>query len=394
MKEKMKKLLALLLASLLLAVWAGGLAEAPRTTRYSFLPGEILTGAGTKTVSEFLTAIQLELTSQQVGDAIRGRFVLVSEGRDAFTLRAESTADGMFGFCCSLTGDAAFQCHQDQLNDFMMNIVDMLADTGLLKGENVDQLRATATRVGNALRNITDRIDPEEPSLGLNLKVYLERLGTLASEAETEPLDPENAECPGAVLKSVWLLREEDLNVLVDAALTRLNSIPILGNELRSGRMYIGSQQITDTFLRDLFASMHGQTVLTLWQDAEEQVLLARLDIPDISTLVEDETFSQTRGVEFAIQRSGSAEAGDLVSLTTLRLIGLEGTLLSMRRESVDGKDIDALPAKKVYNVGEMDSDELREMIHSMRITIAANALNLIMDLPRAVFDLLVDRIR
>ena len=121
--------------------------------------------------------------------------------------------------------------------------------------------------------------------------------------------------------------------------------------------------------------------------------MLAALEIPDLSGLVADETFRPIRGIEFAVDRSGSRETGDDASLTTLRLRGLEGTLLSMKRETVAGKEIGPLPSKKVYQVGEMNAEELRELVHSMRLTIAKNAINLVMDLPRVVFDMLVDKL-
>ena len=275
----------------------------------------------------------------------------------------------------------------------MVTIVDMLGDMGFLKENSLEQTRTAARKIGTTLESITSALDVREPSLGLDLNLYLNKLGGLASEAEVTALDENNPECPGAVKKSTWLLREEDLNLLTEAALTRISSVPVLGNELHSGRLHIGSQVITDDFLRKLFASLHGETVLTFYQDAAEKAILVRLDIPDISSLVRDETFAQTRGIEFTVERSGSRETGDEASLTTLRLIGLEGTLLSMRREMLPGKEIDPLPTKNIVQVGEMNSADLQELVHSMRLTIAANALNLVMDLPRAVFDLLVDRL-
>ncbi len=392
MKTQMKKWLAAFVAILMLWSCVPGFAEEPKTARYSFIPGEILTGKGTETVSALLSAIQFELTSWHTEDADRGSVTLISEGREAFTLRAESAHSGLFGFCCSLTGDATFQCRQDQLDDFMMTIVDMLSDMGFLKDDSLEQVRSTARRVGTMLQSVTASVSSNEPALGLNLQPYIDQLSSLASEAEVTVLDPQNAECPGATLRSVWLLREEDLTRMVDTALGKLRSVPVLGTELQSGNMRIGSQVITESFLRDLFASMHGETVFTLYQDAGEEVVLARLEIPDISSLVADETFARTRGIEFAIERTGDKNSGTWDSLTTLRLIGLEGTLLSMRRESVPGKTIDPLPTGNIRQVGDMDSAALRSLVQSMQITIAGNALNLIMDLPRVVFDLIVDR--
>ena len=40
-----------------------------------------------------------------------------------------------------------------------------------------------------------------------------------------------------------------------------------------------------------------------------------------------------------------------------------------------------------------MDSDQLWDLIRSLGLTIASNALNLIMDLPRVVFDTLVNKL-
>ena len=104
MKKIIRKWLAGLLAVLLLAGCSAGLADSVKTSSYAFIPGEILSGDGSAVLSELLRAIRLELTSQTMGNAARGRVTLISEEREAFTLQAESTEDGLFSFCCSLTG--------------------------------------------------------------------------------------------------------------------------------------------------------------------------------------------------------------------------------------------------------------------------------------------------
>lgn len=393
MKMKVKKWFSILMAVWMLAACVSGFAEELKTTRISFGPGEILSGEGTEAAFSLLNAIQIETTSWKTDGAVRGSLALLSEGREVFTLRAESADSGMLSFCCSLTGSAVFRCHQDQLDHFMLTLVDLVAETGLVKENSLDQIRTAALRAADMLRSVITRAGTGEPGLGLNMTAYLDQITARATVAEMISLDPENGECPGAAQKSTWLLDEKDLKQLVDAALNKARKIPVLGSVFLDGRLHIGSQVITESYLREMAASLQGETVLTLYQNADGEILQARLEIPDISALTTDETFKKVRGIEMTVDHSDSPETGTEASVTSLRLTGLEGQLLSVKRETLPGKEIAPLEEREIYQVGEMNSDELRRLLRGMRLTIAGNALNLIMNLPREVFDMLADRL-
>ena len=146
MKKNIRKWISLLTALCMMAACAAGIAEESETSRISFEPGEILSGEGTEAAFALLNALQIETASQKTDGAARGSFALLSEGREVFTLRAESADDGMLSFCCSLTGKAVFRCPQDQLDHFMLTLVDLVAETGMLQESSLDQVRRAALR--------------------------------------------------------------------------------------------------------------------------------------------------------------------------------------------------------------------------------------------------------
>ena len=222
----------------------------------------------------------------------------------------------------------------------------------------------------------------------------LERINALASSSEilSCELDGTDPECPGAVKKQIWRLSEEDRTAFLDFTLSSLARIPFLSDALQNEKIRIGTQPLTEPFLRNLFSSLRGETTLTYYTDPLNQILLMQLSFPDLSSLVEDPEFRRIRGLEFRVNRSGSEEEKNLTSLTTILLPGLEGTLLSARMEMSPGSPIQPLPGNKVYEVGGLDSSGLRKLFASLSFAIAGNAVNLIMDLPPIVFHTLLGR--
>ena len=389
---KLRKALAFLLAVLFLCPVPAG-AETSVRWLYSFSAGEVLSGKGMDDVREFLDAVQLSLTSQEEAGGSAGQAELISYGKPVFTLIGRLSAGGEVGLYCSLTGNCTLMCRRDQVQDFLGTVVRMLAERSILKEDGLLQAERLSARAGDYLIRIMENDPSRDLQVGINPNALLDQISLLTPEAESLPLDAGNAECPGAVIRRTWQLSEAELNSLAELGIEKIRGIPVLSDAFAQGTLRIGDQAVTEDFLRKLFASMHGETVLQAFQDPEGQVLLLRLITPETDLLADDPVFGRSRGLEFSVTRSGSAEEGHQESLTVFRLIGVDGSVLSVRMEKGPGSDIPSLPDRKVYQVGEMDSDQLWDLIRSLGLTIASNALNLIMDLPRVVFDTLVNKL-
>ena len=385
----MKRWLAALLC--LMMLWTGVAAADPAMRyRYTFTPGSILSGEGMEIVEELTSALRIELYSQKLEDQNLGQVVLESEGKNAFSIRVRERADGTYGLACSLLGDCTLVCRKDQLDDVIMTLVQMLADKGILKGESLEKISAFALKLGSMVEQVTSSTGIGAPESGVDLSQYTEKITSYATETQEQQLD--GTEYGGAVKVTSYLLSEEDMNRLVDQGLQKVCSVPVLSDELKSGNLYIGNQVITDTFIRDLFRGMHGKTTLLLYENAEGKLTQIDFQIPDISGLVYDPEFGKLTGLRITMDRS-TREDGTAVTLTTLWLTGLDGELMSILLEKGPGKDIPLLSDKKVYQVGELNSVELWEMLHGLWLTILKNAANMILDLPRVVFDMLVDKL-
>ena len=385
----------LILWVLILLLPVSGLAEGSVSRLYSFSAGEILDGDSMEEIRELLEEVRLELTSDPQESFARGQAVLLSYGKPVFTLRAEaSRADDAFGLYCSLLGDCTLKCRQDQVQDFLMSFVDMLGDLSVLQQDSLDSLRPLALRAGTLIQATLESSDYSVSPAGIDPGAYLERINALASSSEilSCELDGTDPECPGAVKKQIWRLSEEDRTAFLDFTLSSLARIPFLSDALQNEKIRIGTQPLTEPFLRNLFSSLRGETTLTYYTDPLNQILLMQLSFPDLSSLVEDPEFRRIRGLEFRVNRSGSEEEKNLTSLTTILLPGLEGTLLSARMEMSPGSPIQPLPGNKVYEVGGLDSSGLRKLFASLSFAIAGNAVNLIMDLPPLVFHTLLGR--
>jgi len=388
----MKKRILAWLLCLMMLVPGLGLAEEPVSYLYTFVPGKILSGEGMEKVKEFLDAVQLHLTTDKREDETLAKVEILSYGETAFELRVRDAAEGTYSLYCSLTGENTLMCRKDQLQDFLMTIVQVLADLNILKDESLVKVSGVVSQIGKLVESITSQNKGDAPDTAIDLSPYLAQLESLATTAEKKELDGNDPACPGAVKATVYYLTEEDLLALVDTALQKINAIPVLSDELKSGRLKIGKQVITEGFIRNLFASMHGGTTLELYENADDELQTLRLRCPDISDLVEDPEFAKTRGVELNITREKKSE-NESVSTTSLTLIGLEGDLMTIRLEKGPGEHVEELPEKKVHQVGEMNSTELWELLRSLGFTILRNAANMVLVLPRVIFDLLVDKL-
>ena len=391
----MKRWLSILLCLMLLIPACALGSGSPITWRYTFSAGDALSGEAMEGVRNLLEGIGIELTRQQTESQSLGRIRLIGErDKEAFSLRAAADSDGgSFGLFCSLTGNCTLVCRQEQLDDFLLTLVKMLSDLSLLKNESLAQANHLAVRASEVILKITDVLDQDDPEIGLAIAPYLDQLGGLTTASSQTELDGTDPVCPGAVLRRSWQLSEEDLNRLIDTGLTRLAGIPILGDALAEGRLRIGSQQISNDFIRTLFASMHGETSVELYEDAKGRLMRMSLLTPDASELLTDPVFAQARGLEINVQRTEEPD-GSAKSETSLRMIGpKQDALLTIRMEKGPGTEIEPLPDRKVYQVGELDSSSLWQLIRELGLTITKNAVNMILVLPRIIFDTLVDKL-
>jgi len=389
--KTMKKCLALLLCALILCP-AASLADAAKSYLYTFTPGEVLSGEGMENVRELLNAVRLEIVTQKMEQGTMAQVELLSNGEQAFSLRALDGANGTYAIDCSLTGDCTLVCDKEQLDDFLLNVVNMLADLNVLNEESKEKLSGLAERATTLLETALANAAEDGPDSGIDLRPYLKVVEGLASEAEVRELDGNDPECPGATLVSSYELRKDDLLELVDTALSKLDSIPVLSNELASGRLHIGEQVITDEFIRELFAHTYGKTTLDVYQNAEGKLLKLALRTPEAPGLITDPEFAKARGVEITIERT-PVIFGSSSTLTTVKLIGMDGALLTVQLDKMVGGNVKPLSTNNVYEVGEMDSKQLWEVFHGLGLTIAKNAMNMILVLPRVVFDMVVGKL-
>ncbi|MBQ9252215.1 MAG: hypothetical protein IJ188_06235 [Clostridia bacterium] len=366
-------------------------AEAgPMVWNYSFAAGEALQGEGMDKIKEFFDAVQIRLTMERRAEASLGEAALISYGKPVLTLRAAANeAAESFGIYCSLMGECALMCRQDQVEDFLMTLVQMLGDLSILKPSGREQAENLARKAASMIMTIVENTEGGNPAALMDLDFYARQAMEALAESETEALDP--GENEGATEKQTWHLSEAELNALVQTGLGKIRRVPILSEAFAEGRIRIGETAITENLLLEMAAETHGDTTLTVYTDGEGRVTRMRVVIPDLSDALGDPALAGLEGVEMTTVRP--EENTTETSLGLLGLADMEGTLMTIRTEKSEGAAIPDLPTGKIYQVGEMDSGEMWQMIRGLGLTIAANAVNLIMDLPRIVFDTLVDRL-
>jgi len=401
----MKRLLTLVLALILtltMAVPAAGGEPSSVAYLYTFEPGNALEGEGTKTISELLNAIQVRMVRQTGDEENLYRISLISEGREAFVLTAQDTAGGEYGLSCSLLGNNELRCRKDQLASFLKTIVQVLADLGVLKDESLEKVESLASRAGDLLGRL-ENTDRDDGNLnGIDMTPLLNAMKRYASEATEETLDPDNTEYPGAAMARRYRLTETDLNGLIDYLLGKIRSIPVIQDELHSGRLYIGKQQITDDFVRALFAAMHGNTTMDVYEDGQGQMMGLVLRLPDLHGLAEspeldglvtDPEFLNLEGLAINIERTGG-EGVYLCSRTSIHLLGFGTELVAITLERMAAEKVSMPKAKKVHEVGELDSTELWKVLKSMGNTIAWHGVDFILDLPECIVKLLMAKFK
>ena len=400
----MKKIAALLMAVCLIftMIPAAGAETKSVDYLYTFIPGTALEGEGSTFIIDLMNALQIRLTRQHGDEEDLYRVILISEGKDAFTLMAQDTKDGEYSLACSLLGKHLLKLRKDQLTDFLRTLVQILADLNILKGESLEKVDDIAVRLGNLLNKLEGSRDEErEIAVGIDLAPYMEFLDKYATDREETPMDPDNEEYPGAVVRRHYQLSEEDLNDFVGMGLAKVNSISVLRERLQDGSLRIGKQVITDSFIRTLFQAMHGESTLDAYLDADGQLvglvlntpeLDEIMDEPELEGLITDEDFLRIRGLKFTIHRE-NGEGLHRVSTMRVDVLGLDEMLVAIKMERTPGEKLTPPKGKEIHEVGELNSAELWDLLKSMWMTILAKAADLVLDLPRCVFDRVVDKL-
>ena len=174
----------------------------------------------------------------------------------------------------------------------------------------------------------------------------------------------------------------------MEAGLQKALAFPVIGSRLKEGGLQISGNPVTVQQIRAVFSDPPGETTLKLYTDAEGQPVRIILNTPDMTDLTADSMLAEVRGIELTIRRE-DGENGHRISTTILRLPGLEGDLATLKLDKGPGEAIPPVEGKKVHNVGEMNSDELLKVINSMKLTILSKAIDMLLILPKSVFDLL-----
>ena len=397
----MRKWLCLFLTLFMVFPALAGLAEGPAADGetleylYSFTPGTVLEGKGTEKIRELLEAIQIRFTRHKAGNNDIIRLQLISEGEEAFSITAGETGETggeEFALVCSLLGSNKLTLRRSQLSPFLITLVQALGEQGFLKGDHLTKMNSLADRAGKILDSYLDREPSDAPDTGIDITPYLNRLTRRATSSERQEIPPEEQDGSGAVVVTSYLVSEEYRREIVNRAMDKAVKLPVIGDQLTNGSLRIGQQEITDGFIRSVFGDTPGEVTMDVWQDADGQLVRLLLHIPDISGLVTDPQFAQTQGVEISISRA-RGEGRQLTSVTTIRLPGLEGDLLTMKLVRTPTSDIPVLKGDKVHEVGDMNSTELAELLRSMGWTILGNAGNMVLTLPRCVAELLIRKL-
>ena len=393
-----RKWLCLLLSLVMVLMSVNALAESAVADGkaveylYSFTPGNILEGEGTEMIHELLEAIRLRFYRQKTADKDMICLVLVSNDEDAFVLTAGETGGEEFALTCSLLGSNKLTLKKDQIPSFLQTLVKALGDKEILKGENLDKMNSLANRVGEIILDYLNKEPTEAPEMGIDLTPYLEIMTREATATEVREIPPEERDGSGAVTVTSYLVSQEQRKSIVNRAMDKLDRLPVIGDELRKGSLRIGQQVITDDFIRTVFADTPGEVTMDVWQDESGQLVRLLLHVPDISGIVTDPQFSKVQGIEISIDRT-KGEGKKLTSITTITLPGIDGKLLTMTLERDTGADIPPMKADNVHAVGQLNSDELMELILSMGWTILFNAANMVLSLPDCIALTLYNRI-
>lgn len=393
-----RKWLCLLLTLLLAFPAVTGLAEGRPADGetleylYSFAPGSLLEGEGTEKIKELLEAIQIRFLRQKTGNDDTIRLELISEGEEAFSLTAGETAGEEFALTCSLLGGNKLTLRRAQLSSFLLTLVQALGEQGFLKGNNLVKMSALADKAGKVLGDYLDKEPEDAPDTGIDITPYLDRLTGRTTAVERREIPPEEQDGSGAVVVTSYLVSAEQRKALVNRAMDKASKLPVIGDQLNNGSLRIGEQVITEGFVRSVLGDTPGEVTMDVWQDADGQLVRLLLRIPDVSEYVTDPKFAQMQGVEMAIART-RGEGKELNSVTTFRLPGLEGDLLTMTLVRTPGESIPPMKGDKVHAVGDMNSEELAELLRSMAWTIVGNMLNTLVTLPRCIAEMLMRRI-
>ncbi len=385
-----RTLCLMLILMLLPAALAGAQAEST-SWLYTFTPQDALEGKGTETINELLDALQLRMTRQLEDNNLIFQAEVLSEGDLAISITGQETPDEVFALQCSLTGDHVLLCQREQIPSFLLTLVQVLADRKILRGESLDRVSALARRGGDMLVNLTSTLNQPAETI-TDYSGFLKQLRKAATAWEEKDLNGSDPDCPDAAKLYVYHLSEEDLNDLVNLVLGKFTAIPVLSNALSNGSLHIGKQVITDSYIRELFKSMHGESVLYQYDNADGQLVRLYLQTPDISALTEDPDFAKVTGVDLTITRTENPD-GTSVSITDCVLPGLDKAVMRIRMDKQPGAALSPLSMKNTHQVGEMNSTEMMELIHSMGLLIVRNAVNMILVLPRCVFELLIDKL-
>ncbi len=386
----MRKLICLLLVLVMLPVSAA-FADQPVSWLYAVTPGEALSGDGLQPLLDVLNTVQLELTSQKNGDTLLGSAVFLSKGNDILSIRVRDSA-GDCAFACSLLRNNTLAFRREQLGSVLLSLVQYLGNSGILKNENLDIVRSAADTLAELIDTVVLNMDESGPDTAVDLQPYVDSLKSMATSSEETVLSETDPDCPEAVRKTVYILSEADMNSLMETLLSRALAVPVIGNHLQNGTLRIGKQRISADFFRQLFSSLHGETVLSLWEGADGRAVMMDIRIPDISDVVEDPDFSRVTGLLIRIDRS-VLTADTTASVTTVRLSGLEQDLLTIAMEKGPGKNItDPAYRQVVHDVGSMSDSEFNRLFSGMYWTIMSEALKLVLSLPASVFSLLMDK--
>ena len=229
-----RKWLCLLLVCMLVFPAVSGLADNPDGETleymYSFIPGTVLEGEGTKMIRELLDEVKIRFTRQKTETNDIIRIQLISNGTDAFSLTAGQMGGEEFALMCSLLGSNKLTLKQEQIAPFLHTLVESLGEQGFLKGDNLNKMYSIADRAGVTINNYLAQEPEEAPVAGIDITPYLKTLTENATAVEQREIPPEEQDGSGAVIMTSYLLSEEQRREFVNMGIDKFSKVPVIGD--------------------------------------------------------------------------------------------------------------------------------------------------------------------
>lgn len=344
----MKKLSALFLALVMLALPVLGLAASPAemldgaveagrplTTTVSFIPGTLPVDAETAAlVNDMLNALALRVSNQE-GDAPQTDVALMLSGNDVLTF-STAVKDDVVYVNSSLLGPDTISANAEEGEKLMERIVQMLVDSGAMPQEAVDAFKQQLDAAMNSTVQSTESAEMDTTAL----MALVEKI-TASATVEEVTAQPKN--CDPATTKLTMTMTGEDMVTSYTVLAEMLKSIPEVMQSLdQVGQVMDGGPmtgaQLLDTMvemIRQAFEQIEMTADVTLYFDEAGdmvafQALAPMVNKEEAETLTLEYNYSRlttSEGVTYTAGAIGQDGENNGVSISFDMLLGESKTV-------------------------------------------------------------------